>query len=160
MRVNLLQGLGLIALWAGSFSMVADAAPQARARAALAIDQGKGAMTYGLENPEVRRGYEAILAAIALVPAQTGQRAQYQAQIAYALDQTQLDCPTTLAALDMASRQPGFARATYGALRDVITAAARCGGNGIAGIDGGPAGLLLGNGPGTGFGGGSSNYGS
>jgi hypothetical protein len=159
MSVNLLRGLGLVALWAGSFSMAADAAPQARTRAAVALD-GKAAMTYGLENPEVRRGYEAILAAIALVPAQTGQRAQYQAQIAYALDQTQLDCPTTLAALDMASRQPGFARATYGALRDVITAAARCGGNGIAGIDGGPAGLLLGNGPGTGFGGGSSNYGS
>jgi hypothetical protein len=157
MRVNLLRGLGLVALSAGSFSIAADAAPQARARAAVAVDQGK---TYGLENPEVRRGYEAILAAIALVPAQTGQRAQYQAQIAYALDQTQLDCPTTLAALDMASRQPGFARATYGALRDVITAAARCGGNGIAGIDGGPAGLLLGTGPGTGFGGGSSNYGS
>lgn len=159
MRVNFLHGLGLIALWTGSFSIAADATQQSRARAAVTLD-GKAATTYGLENPEVRRGYEAILAAIALVPAQTGKRAQYQAQIAYALDQTQLDCPTTLAALDMASRQPGFARATYSALRDVITAAARCGSNGIAGIDGGPAGLLLGNGPGTGFGGGSSNYGS
>lgn len=155
MNVNRLRGIALLALSVGSFP-VAAAAPQARP--AVATGQAKGVVSFGLENSEVRRGYEAILAAIALVPAQTGQRAQYQAQIAYALDQTQLDCPTTLAALDIASRQPGLARATYGALRDVTTASARCASNGIAGVDGGPAGLLN-NGPGVGFGGGSANYG-
>lgn len=152
-----LRGVGLFALLAGSLSVAATATP--RTRLASDVGQTKIGTTYGLENPEVRRGYEAILAAIALVPTQTGERVQYQAQIAYALDQTQLDCPTTLAALDMASRQPGFVRATYGALRDVTTAAARCDANGIAAIDGGPSGLLLSSGPGTGFGGGSSNYG-
>jgi hypothetical protein len=155
MNINRFRGLALLALSAGSFP-VAAAAPQART--AVAIGQSKVVTSYGLENPEVRRGFEAIITAIALVPAATGQRTQFQAQIAYALDQTLLDCPTTLAALDMASRQPGLARATYGALRDVTTAAARCGGNGIAAVDGGPAGLLN-NGPGVGFGGGSANYG-
>jgi hypothetical protein len=159
MSTNRFWAISLVALCASSLSVVADAAPQPQTRTVTAGDASK-AKSYGLENPEVRRGYEVILAAIASVPAQTGKRTQYQAQIAYALDQALLDCPTTLAALDMASRQPGFARPTYGALRDVITAAARCDVNGIAQIDGGPAGLRLGAGPGTGFGGGSSNYGS
>lgn len=160
MTINHLRRLGLLALGAVSLSATVDAAPQARTATAPAVDARKTVVSYGLENPEVRRGYEVILAAIALVPAQTGQRAQYQAQIAYALDQAQLDCPTTLAALDVAARQPGFARPTYGAIRDVITAAALCGGNGIAARNVGPAGLLLSSGPGVGFGGGSSNYGS
>lgn len=160
MKINTLWCLGLIAFWACSVPVTAEVAPKARVHATAVLDQDKTApTTYGLENPDVRRGYEAILAAIRLVSTASGKRAQYQGQIAYALDQTQLDCPTTLAALDMALRQPGLTRASYGALRDVTAAAARCGTNGIAAIDGGPAGLLLTNGPGVGFGGGSSNYG-
>lgn len=151
-----LSAAGLLALCAAAMPVMADAAP----RDVAAQTQAQGVPTYGLENPDVRRGYEAILAAIGLVPRATGLRTQYQAQIAYALDQAQIDCPTTLAALDMASRQPGFARATYGALRDVTTATARCNGNGIAATDdAGGAGRLLAAGPGAGFGGGSSNYG-
>lgn len=160
MTISYLQRLGLLALGAACVSGPVIAAPQAGGVAPSAAESKTAAVSYGLENPEVRRGFEAVLAAIALVPAKTGQRAQYQAQIAYALDQAQLDCPTTLAALDMASRQSGFTRATYGALRDVTTAAALCGGNGIAARNGGPASLLLNSGPGVGFGGGSSNYGS
>jgi hypothetical protein len=150
MNMNRLQAMGLLALSAVSLASAVSAAPTAR--------QSRAATSYSLENPEVRRGYEAVLAAIALVPSK-GPRAQYQAQIAYALDQTQLDCPTTLASLDVASRQAGLAPAVYGALRDVTEAAERCDAHGIAAIEGGPAGLLLGYGPGVGFGGGSSNYG-
>lgn len=154
MGSKLLSATGLFALCAVAMPVIADAAPRGIA------GQAQAAPTYGLENPNVRRGYEAILAAIGLVPRATGLRTQYQAQIAYALDQAQIDCPTTLAALDMASRQAGFARPTYGALRDVTTAAARCTGNGIAATDdAGGAGRLLAAGPGAGFGGGSSNYG-
>ena len=160
MTINYLQRLGLLAFATASVSTTVAAAQQTRTVVTAGIERNKSAVSYGLENPEVRRGFDAVLAAIALVPAHTGKRTQYQAQIAYALDQAQLDCPTTLAALDMASRQSGFSRATYGALRDVTTAAALCDGNGIAARNGGPSSLLLSIGPGGGFGGGSSNYGS
>lgn len=153
MMIKRLCGLGLLAATMGNMSVPTEAAPKVYATDARTPSE----VTYGLENPEVRRGYEAILSAIALVPSRTGKRAQYQAQIAYALDQTQLDCPTTLAALELASRQSGLTPATYGAIRDVTNAAARCSGNGIAALEGGPAGLLN-SGPGVGFGGGSSNY--
>jgi hypothetical protein len=156
MDSKFLSVTGLFALCAVAMPVIADAVP----RDGAAQTQAQGAPTYGLENPNVRRGYEAIMAAIGLVPRATGLRTQYQAQIAYALDQAQIDCPTTLAALDMVSRQTGFARATYGALRDVTTATARCNGNGIAATDdAGGARRLLAAGPGVGFGGGSSNYG-
>jgi hypothetical protein len=150
MNMNRLQAMGLLALSAVSLASAVSAASTAR--------QSRAATSYGLENPEVRRGYEAVLAAIALVPSK-GQRAQYQAQIAFALDQTRLDCPTTLASLDVASRQAGLALAVYGALLDVTDAAERCNVHGIAAVEGGPAGLLLAYGPGVGFGGGNSNYG-
>jgi len=150
MNMNRLQGVGLLAVSALSFASAVSAASTAQ--------HSRTVTSYGLENPEVRRGYEAVLAAIALVPAQ-GKRAQYQAQVAYALDQAQLDCPTTLASLEVASRQLGLARAVYGALRDVTEAAARCDAQGIAAIDGGQAGRMLSFGPSVGFGGGSSNYG-
>lgn len=150
MNISRLRGIGLLAVSALSFASTVSAAPAAQ--------QARAATSYGLENPEVRRGYEAVLAAIALVQGK-GLRAKYQAQIAYALDQTQLDCPTTLASLEVASRQPGLARAVYGALRDVTEAAARCDAQGIAAIDGGQAGRMLSFGPSVGFGGGSSNYG-
>lgn len=156
MGSKFLSATALFAFCAVAVPAVADATPRDIAAHVLT----PGAPTYGLENPNVRRGYEAILAAISLVPPATGLRTQYQAQIAYALDQAQIDCPTTLAALDMASRQVGFMRVTYGALRDVTTATARCIGNGIAAIDdAGGTGRLLAAGPGTGLGGGSSNYG-
>ena len=150
---KILSVTGLLAICAAVMPVTVIAAPRD------ASPRSQALLTYGLENPNVRRGYEAILAAIGLVPRATGQRAQYQAQIAYALDQALIDCPTTLAALDIVSRQPGFARATYGALRDVTTAASRCNGSSIAATDAGSAGELLSSGPGVGFGGGSSNYG-
>lgn len=150
MDMNRLQGIGLLMMSALSFTSAVSAAP--------AVQQDRTVASLGFENPEVRRGYEAVLAAIALVPGK-GQRAQYQAQIAYALDQAQLDCPTTLASLEVASRQRGLARAVYGALRDVTKAAALCDAQGIAAIDGGSASRMLSSGPGVGFGGGSSNYG-
>lgn len=149
-----LRRAALLILGAGSLITGATAAPQTQRTGAPA----KAVVTYGLDNPEVLRGYQAVLAAIGLVPATSGDRAQYEAQIAYALDQAQLDCLTTLAALDLALRHPGMPRATYGALRTVTKNASLCSGNGIAAQDAGPAGFLLSAGPATGLGGGSSNY--
>ena len=108
-------------------------------------------------DPNVVALYTDILRTIAGVP-QTAGREQYEAQIAYTVDQSQANCPVVVAALREALGVPRNAKPVSLALRDVLASASRCDRFGTAAV-GGP-GATLAQGPAVGIGGGSSNYSS
>lgn len=109
------------------------------------------------DDPNVIALYTQIMQTIAGVPAPAG-REQLEAQIAYAVDQSQANCPVVVAALHEALDAPRQPKSTVQALRDVLTGASRCDRYGTAAV-GGP-GATLAQGPAVGIGGGSSNYAS
>lgn len=109
------------------------------------------------DNPNVVALYGELLRTIAGVPANAG-RDQAQAQIAYAVDQSQESCPVVIAALSETLRKPHYTKPVTQALEDVLANAKRCDPRGTAAI-GGPGGVLS-QGPAIGVGGGSSNYSS
>ena len=108
-------------------------------------------------DPNVIALYTDILRTIAGVPA-TAERDQFEAQIAFTVDQSQANCPVVVAALREALGVPRHAKPVTMALRDVLASASRCDPYGTAAI-GGP-GATLAQGPAVGIGGGSSNYSS
>jgi len=109
------------------------------------------------DDPNVIALYTEIMRTIAGVPAPAG-REQLEAQIAYAVDQSQANCPVVVAALREALGVPRNAKPVSLALRDVLASASRCDRFGTAAV-GGP-GATLAQGPAVGIGGGSSNYSS
>jgi hypothetical protein len=109
------------------------------------------------DDPNVIALYTEIMRTIAGVPT-TAERDQFEAQIAYAVDQSQANCPVVVAALHEALDVPRQPKPTVQALRDVLTGASRCDRYGTAAV-GGP-GATLAQGPAVGIGGGSSNYAS
>lgn len=108
-------------------------------------------------DPNVIALYTDILRTIAGVSATAG-RDQFEAQIAYTVDQSQANCPVVVAALREALDVPRHTKPVVLALRDVLANASRCDPYGTAAV-GGPGGTLA-QGPAIGIGGGSSNYSS
>lgn len=107
--------------------------------------------------PEVIAVRAAILQAIAGTAGATT-RAQLEAQIVYAIDQTQANCRVVLTALRETLSQSGHNKMTLAALRDVLARVARCEPYGTASVGGGAQSVLA-TGPAVGIGGGSSsNY--
>jgi hypothetical protein len=108
------------------------------------------------DDPNVIALYTAILGTIGQVPV-TSASDQFEAQIAYTVDQSQANCRVVLAALREALDTPRQPQPAIVALRDVLTTAARCSPYGTAAA-GGAAGATLAQGPAVGVGGGTSNY--
>lgn len=108
-------------------------------------------------DPNVIALYTDILRTISGVPANAG-RDQFEAQIAYTVDQSQANCPVVITALHEALGVPSHTKPVTMALRDVLANASRCDPYGTAAV-GGP-GATLAQGPAVGIGGGSSNYSS